>query len=93
MAIRATLSAVTGRIDLVSLVERHPGVVELARAAISARRIVASGVGGSAVTLVAAAVARATGRPVVLVTAHIDDADEARARSTGSSRAARAITS
>ncbi len=68
---------VTARIDLVSLVERHPGVVELARAATSARRIVASGVGGSAVTLVAGAVARATGRPVVLVTAHIDDADEA----------------
>ena len=65
------------RIDLVSLVERHPGVVELARAASSARRIVASGVGGSAVTLAAAAVARATQRPVALITAHIDDADEA----------------
>ncbi|MBX3384298.1 MAG: transcription-repair coupling factor [Phycisphaeraceae bacterium] len=63
--------------DPVGLVASHPGVVGLARALAAGGRAVASGVGGSAATLTAGAVSRLAGRPVVLVAAHIDDADEA----------------
>ncbi len=41
------------------------------------RRLLAAGAWGSSVHLVAGAVARRTGRPVLLVLAHLDDADEA----------------
>jgi transcription-repair coupling factor (superfamily II helicase) len=64
-------------IDLISLAARHPGVGELARAVETHRRAVVSGIGGSAVNLAAGHILRSTKRPVVIIVAHIDDADEA----------------
>jgi transcription-repair coupling factor (superfamily II helicase) len=63
--------------DLVGLIQRDASVVQLARALEGRRRVVATGAVGSVVGLTAGAVLRATGRSVVLVLAHVDDADEA----------------
>lgn len=63
--------------DLVKLVARASGVQDLARALGEGRRCVATGSVGSSSALAAGAVARANGRVVVLVVAHLDDADEA----------------
>ena len=63
--------------DLVGLIQRDDAVGQLARALEGRRRVVATGAVGSVVGLTAGAVLRATGRSVVLVLAHVDDADEA----------------
>lgn len=47
------------------------------------RRLVARGSAGSSTNLLAGAVARATGRPVLLVVAHLDDSDESYDELTG----------
>src|SRR5262249_13589714 len=52
-------------------------MLELSSALEERKRVVATGAGGSLVSLVSAAVGRGTGRAVVLVLAHVDDADEA----------------
>jgi len=55
----------------------HPRLQQLVAALGAGKRVVATGVMGSAVSLVAGALQRSLSRSVVLVTAHIDDADEA----------------
>lgn len=70
--------------DLVKLVARASGVEALARALGEGRRCVATGSVGSSTALAAGAVARATGRAVLLVVAHLDDADEATEELTSS---------
>ncbi|MEM7756055.1 MAG: DEAD/DEAH box helicase [Planctomycetota bacterium] len=55
----------------------HPAVQTLAEALRARRRAVATGAAGSSTTLVAGALARTLGHPVLLVTGHIDEADEA----------------
>ncbi len=52
-------------------------VAGLARALDAGRRAVVTGAIGSSTTLLSAVLARSMGRPVVLVVAHIDDADDA----------------
>ena len=52
-------------------------VAGLARALIEGRRCVATGAQGSSTSLVCGAIARQSGRLVVQVVAHVDDADEA----------------
>ncbi len=63
--------------DLIDLVGSHESVRGLARALSERRRAVAAGPSGSGAALVAGAVARQLGAPVVLVVAHLDDVDEA----------------
>ncbi len=63
--------------DLVSLIADDPALGALARHLEGRKRVVATGAAGSVVSLAAAAIARHTKRPVVLVLAHADDADEA----------------
>ena len=63
-------------VDLLGPMLSTPAVVELARALNAERRCVATGVGGSSAGLTAGCVAKLTGRPVVLVVAHIDEGDE-----------------
>ena len=63
-------------IDPVSVIAAHPGVVALGDAMVSGRRVVATGAVGSAPAMLAAALARARSRVVLLVVAHLDDADE-----------------
>ncbi|CAG0970326.1 Transcription-repair-coupling factor [Phycisphaerales bacterium] len=63
--------------DLVQIVNESRGVESLAEAMAAGRRVVATGLVGSAASLVAGAVARRLNRPVVVVLAHIDEADEA----------------
>jgi transcription-repair coupling factor (superfamily II helicase) len=64
-------------IDLVSLVANLPATREVAAALRASRRVVATGAVGSSTTLLAGALAQALDRPVMLVVAHLDDADEA----------------
>lgn len=64
-------------LDLIGLIGADDAVVEVARALSARRRVVGAGSAGSSTSLVAGAIARLTGRPVLLVVAHIDDADEA----------------
>src|SRR5207249_4248507 len=64
-------------VDLVGVLAGHASVAQLSERLEAGKRVVATGAGGSVVSLTAAAVARTTGRPVVLVLAHVDDADEA----------------
>jgi transcription-repair coupling factor (superfamily II helicase) len=64
-------------VDLIGTIASSPVVRDLAAALDAGRRVAASGVSGSSTSLVSAALARLTGRPVVLVVAHMDDADEA----------------
>ncbi|MFN9973650.1 MAG: hypothetical protein ACK58T_27540, partial [Phycisphaerae bacterium] len=49
----------------------------LAQEALAGRRIIATGSSGSSAALTAAALAQTTGRTIVFVCAHVDDADEA----------------
>jgi len=63
--------------DLVRFISEDPAVGALAGAALRDRRAAARGSTGSSSSFVAAAIARITGRSVILVTAHVDDADEA----------------
>ncbi|MCC6283916.1 MAG: transcription-repair coupling factor [Phycisphaerales bacterium] len=62
---------------LSSLVTGAAGFGELVHALRASRRVVATGVAGSAPALLAAALAEPLGKPILLVTAHVDDADEA----------------
>jgi transcription-repair coupling factor (superfamily II helicase) len=64
-------------LDLIHHIAADPALRRLARDAADGRRIVARGSAGSSTAFVAAALALVTGRPVVLVVAHLDDADEA----------------
>jgi len=63
--------------DLLAPISSHPVVRQLCSEALAGRRIAARGSIGSSTTLLAAAVAANTSRPVLLVVAHLDDADEA----------------
>jgi transcription-repair coupling factor (superfamily II helicase) len=63
--------------DILVRIEGDERVVALARALGEGRRAVATGAVGSSPVFCAAALARRTGRPVVMVVAHLDDADEA----------------
>ncbi len=69
--------ASVGKPDLLNALARHPSVVALAHALVEGRRVVATGVTGSGACLTAAALLTALNRPIVLVVAHLDDADEA----------------
>ncbi len=62
--------------DLVAAISSLAEVRELAAALKAGRRVVATGVSGSSTPFVAAAVAGIASRPVVLVVAHLDEADE-----------------
>ena len=64
-------------VDLVGLLASDASVSRLAERLGAGKRVVATGASGSLISLIAGAVARSTGRPVVLVLAHVDDADEA----------------
>ncbi|HYE63659.1 MAG TPA: transcription-repair coupling factor [Phycisphaerales bacterium] len=70
-------------IDLVGLIASDPSVRGLCAQLESRRRVVATGASGAVVALTAGAVMRTTGRSVVLVLAHVDDADEALDELTG----------
>ena len=63
--------------DLLALMSQSPGVIALAEALEAGRRVQASGSLGSSTAFVAGAVARLTRRTLMLVVAHLDDADEA----------------
>ncbi|HYE01725.1 MAG TPA: hypothetical protein VD963_00680, partial [Phycisphaerales bacterium] len=66
--------------DLSQLVEHlasDPALASALRVAGSGRRVLARGAAGSSTSFVAGALARRAGKPVVLVVAHLDDADEA----------------
>ncbi|MCC6677772.1 MAG: transcription-repair coupling factor [Phycisphaerales bacterium] len=65
------------RFDLIGWVASRESVRAVVAAAESKRRVVATGAVGSSTALAAAALARSLARPVVLVVAHLDDADEA----------------
>jgi hypothetical protein len=67
---------VDGAFEPLIPIASHPAVRALAEALRARTRVVATGASGSSTTLVSAAVARELARPVVLVTAHLDDADE-----------------
>ncbi|GAB4386704.1 MAG: transcription-repair coupling factor [Phycisphaerales bacterium] len=64
------------RTDPIEVVTHLPQIADLARLLDLGRRCVATGIAGSSTTFAAAALARLTSRPVLLVTAHLDDADE-----------------
>ncbi|MEM1185779.1 MAG: transcription-repair coupling factor [Planctomycetota bacterium] len=66
-----------GEFDPLIPIAQHPAVRSLAEALRARRRCVATGAAGSSTTLVAAALSRELGCPVILVGAHIDEADEA----------------
>ncbi len=63
--------------ELLDLIAASVGVRALAAALGAGGHAVATGAAGSSTAFVAAAIARLTNRPVLLVVAHIDDADEA----------------
>ncbi|QOJ00335.1 MAG: transcription-repair coupling factor [Phycisphaeraceae bacterium] len=67
----------TSRLDLVARLSSSPVIHDLARAMSARVRTVASGASGSATHLIAGALCRLTGRSVVLVLAHLDEADQA----------------
>ncbi|MFG0328133.1 MAG: transcription-repair coupling factor [Phycisphaerales bacterium JB037] len=68
----------TARTDLIDLIASLEAVGEMARALAAGRRVVAQGAIGSSTALLAAALARGErASPVLLVTAHVDDADGA----------------
>ena len=64
----------TDRLDAIAT---HPALRELARALDAGRRVVADGIAGSSTPIVAGALARVLRRPVVLVVAHTDEAEDA----------------
>jgi len=63
--------------DPIALISRTPAFERLAGALASGKRAVATGSVGSSTTLVAGALAGRLACPVVLIVAHLDDADEA----------------
>ncbi len=63
--------------DLTSLLASDPTIRMVAAALVDRRRVVAKGSAGSAAHLLAGTIAATTGRPVILVAAHLDEADEA----------------
>ncbi|MBL9032069.1 MAG: transcription-repair coupling factor [Phycisphaerae bacterium] len=63
--------------DLLRSIRSLPTVKDLARLLTSDRHVVASGASGSSTHLLAAAVALEASRPVLLVLAHVDEADDA----------------
>ena len=69
--------------DLLSPVSADPSVRALAEALGAGHRVVATGSVGSSTGLVAAAIADRLDRPVVLLVAHLDDAEEIEAELTG----------
>jgi transcription-repair coupling factor (superfamily II helicase) len=72
--------------DLIRTISESPAVMDLARALGAGKHAIATGVSGSSTVFVAGAVAAITGRPVVLVVAHLDDADEALEELTSAGR-------
>ncbi len=72
--------------DLLGVIENDPTAGDLCAHLAAGRRVVAVGAQGSSTNLLAAAVAKKTGRPVVLLVAHLDDADECEAELTGLGR-------
>ncbi|HYD00398.1 MAG TPA: transcription-repair coupling factor, partial [Phycisphaerales bacterium] len=63
--------------DLIGLVTRDPVIGRIAERALRARRAAVLGAAGSSPSFFAAALARIASRPVALVFAHSDEADEA----------------
>lgn len=72
--------------DLFDAIQSSEAVGQLCAHMESQRRVVATGSQGSSTNLIAAAVAARTGRPLFLLTAHLDDADECEAELTGLGR-------
>lgn len=64
------------RPDLLSPIESSTALGDLCAHLEAGRRVVATGAHGSSTNLAAAALAAVSGRPVLLLTAHLDDADE-----------------
>ncbi|MEX2217713.1 MAG: transcription-repair coupling factor [Phycisphaerales bacterium] len=64
-------------LDLIPHIRQSPHVARLAEALIAGRHAVATGAAGSSTALVAGAIASHAGRALVLLLAHLDDADEA----------------
>ena len=62
--------------DLVGFLASDPVIAQIAAEAVRARRLTVRGSQGSSTSFLAAALARLTARPVLLVVAHVDDADE-----------------
>ncbi|MBM4107369.1 MAG: transcription-repair coupling factor [Phycisphaerae bacterium] len=62
--------------DLLQIIAGDPALVGLADLMEARRRVVATGAVGASTALVAAALARRTGRMVVLVVAHLDEGDD-----------------
>ncbi len=62
--------------DILRLLAADPAVRSLCDALSAGRRVVATGSSGSSTALLAGAVAMATKRPLVLVVAHLDEADD-----------------
>src|SRR5436190_5737125 len=65
------------RVDLIQAISQTAETAQLAAALAAGRHAVATGGAGSSTHLLAGAIAAATGRPLVLVLAHLDDSDEA----------------
>jgi transcription-repair coupling factor (superfamily II helicase) len=63
-------------VDVIQRLANDPAVVELASMLEARRRVVASGGIGASTAVLAAALARRTGRTVLLAVAHLDDADD-----------------
>lgn len=83
------MSSTTGApaaLDAIELIARADETRRLAHALRARKRVVATGAVGSSTALVAAAVADHLKSPVVLVVAHLDDADEAEAELASASR-------
>ncbi|HHH28802.1 MAG TPA: DEAD/DEAH box helicase, partial [Polyangiaceae bacterium] len=72
--------------DLLGVIENDPTAGDLCAHLAAGRRVVAVGAQGSSTNLLAAAVAKKTGWPVVLLVAHLDDADECEAELAGLGR-------
>jgi transcription-repair coupling factor (superfamily II helicase) len=70
-------AASTTPISPAAALDATPGVRALAEALAAGGRAVATGIAGSSTAFVAAVVAHRIGRPVLLVVAHTDEADEA----------------
>jgi len=72
--------------DLLQAIEGSSVIGDLCARMLEGRRVVATGSQGSSTNLIAAAVAARTQRPVVLLVAHLDDADECEAELLGLGR-------
>ena len=72
--------------DLLTAIQNSEVVGQLCAHIEKQQRVVATGSQGSSTNLITAAVAARTNRPVFLLTAHLDDADECEAELTGLGR-------